>query len=84
MGAAKVAVSIPARLFEAVEEKRRSSGQSRSEFVQRALETLLERLDLQEKERRYVEGYHQQPETEEEVAAVHESGIAALRTQPWE
>ena len=84
MTAAKVAVSIPASLFEAVEEKRRSSGQTRSQFVQRALETLLERLEVQEAERQYVEGYNRQPETDGEVAAVHEAGLAALRAQPWE
>ncbi len=84
MGAAKVAVSIPSSLFEAVEEKRRSAGQSRSQFVQRALEVLLERIAVQEAERQYVEGYIQQVETEEEVAAVHESSLAALRAHPWE
>lgn len=84
MSAAKVAVSIPAPLFEATEAERRRTGETRSELVQRAIELLLARRRLEEDERRYVEGYRKYPETEEEIRVIDAAGVAVLSQMPWD
>lgn len=84
MSAVKVAVSMPAKLFEAAEAERERSGETRSEFIQHALEILLARRRLEEDERRYVEGYRKYPETDEEVRVIDAAGVAVLSQMPWD
>ena len=81
--AVKIAISLPDELLKAAERERRAKGESRSEFFRRALETLLRREREREAGQRYVEGYREQPETEEEVAAVHQASSATLSQEPW-
>jgi metal-responsive CopG/Arc/MetJ family transcriptional regulator len=84
MSVAKVAVSIPSPLLKAVEAERRRTGETRSELVRKALETLLARRRLDEDERRYAEGYRLYPETDEEVRIIDAAGAAVLSTVPWD
>jgi len=84
MGAAKVAVSVPARLFEAMEAERHRTGETRSELVQQAVELLLKRRSTEEDDRRYAEAYRKYPETDEEVEAFTAGAMEALRAVPWE
>jgi metal-responsive CopG/Arc/MetJ family transcriptional regulator len=80
---AKVAISLPEDMLEAIEQVRRTRGESRSEFFRRAAEKLLK----QEQEARalnaYVRGYCATPESKEEVEPVHRAGIAVLAEEPW-
>jgi len=84
MGAAKVAVSVPARLFEAMESERHRTGETRSELVQQAVELLLKRRSTEEDDRRYAEAYRRFPDTDEEVAVISAAGMEILRVLPWE
>lgn len=84
MGVTKVAVSIPAPLFEAVEAERLRSGETRSELVQRALQLLLGRRQDEEDIRRYIEGYRKHPETDEEIQAIDAAGVKILSQMPWD
>lgn len=81
---AKIAISLPADMLEAIERERKVKGESRSEFLRRAAEAAL----LQDKERNavasYVRGYRKTPESADEIASAHRAGSAILATEPWE
>jgi len=80
---AKVAISLPEDVLEAVETERKAKGESRSRYFRRAIERLLkqERDSLAAKD--YVRSYQEVPESAEEVEAVHRVGIAVLAEEPW-
>jgi metal-responsive CopG/Arc/MetJ family transcriptional regulator len=65
----KVAISLPTKIFEAIEQERKESGESRSELFRQAIEILLHRRQEEEKLRQYILGYQQMPETKEEITA---------------
>ena len=73
---AKIAISLPDEVLEAVEKERSESGISRSEYFRRTVEEHLRRtMDEQirrEKEKedteRYIQGYLEDPESPEELA----------------
>ena len=77
-----IAVSLPQEVLEAAEREREARGETRSQFFRRAVESLL-REDNQDAVKRYVQGYREQPETEEEAAIQH-IGISAIGQNPWE
>ena len=78
---AKVAISLPEDVLEAIEKERKTRGESRSEFFRRAAEKLLER-ESKEVEA-YIRGYCAMPESAEEVEAGHRAGAAVLGEEPW-
>ena len=80
----KVAISIPESTPRAVEEARKKTGESRSEFLRRAADIVM----AQERERllveQYVEAYRKYPETAEEIAQA-EAGIQLVFAEnPWD
>ena len=81
---AKVAISLPEDVLEAVEIERRAKGENRSQFFRRAVERLLkqEREFMAAKD--YIRGYQEMPESAEEVEAAHRVGSAVLAEEPWE
>ncbi|TET86719.1 MAG: ribbon-helix-helix protein, CopG family [Dehalococcoidia bacterium] len=78
---AKVAISLPEDVLEAVEMERKTKGESRSQFFRRAIERLLKQERDSSKD--YVRGYQEFPESAEEVEAIHRIGIAVLAEEPW-
>jgi metal-responsive CopG/Arc/MetJ family transcriptional regulator len=82
--AVKVAISLPRSLHRAAERERKASRETRSQFFRRAVESLLEKQQELDKDRRYIEGYLKHPETEDEVAVNHQLAIEALAKEPWE
>ncbi len=81
--AVKIAISLPADVFQAAEGERRLRRESRSEFYRHAIEAFLRREGERVSIERYVRGYADQPETPEDVAAAH-AAAAALAAEPWE
>jgi len=81
---AKVAISLPEDILEAVETERKAKGQSRSEFFRRAIERLLRQERESSAVKDYVHGYQEIPESVEEVEATHRVGSAVLAEEPWE
>jgi len=67
-----------------VEQERRNSGESRSEFFRRAVEALLRRQQEQEMSEQYIRAYQQIPETEEDIAAARHAVSNILAKEPWE
>ncbi|MDD2252553.1 MAG: ribbon-helix-helix protein, CopG family [Dehalococcoidales bacterium] len=80
---AKVAISLPGRILEAIEKERKASGESRSEFFRRAVERLLKEEQEAREIEKYVQGYKNIPETDEEVKAIHRIGVTVLAEESW-
>jgi len=80
---AKVAISLPEDVLEAVEMERKAKGESRSQFFRRAIERLLKQERESSAVKDYVRGYQEVPESAEEVETVHRVGIAVLAEEPW-
>lgn len=79
MGAAvKIAVSVPADLYRAVEGARKLRAQSRSKVVQEALRQWLRSAAHADLVREYEEGYRKHPETPREVASAMATALDAL------
>ena len=82
--AVKVAISLPYELLEEAERSRQARGETRSEFVRRAIEAFLRREREREDVERYIRGYLEQPETEDEIAVSRHLSLEAFRREPWE
>ena len=81
---AKIAISLPEEVLVSVEQERRNSGESRSEFFRRAVKALLRRQQEQEMSEQYIRAYQQIPETEEEIEAARHAASNILAKEPWE
>lgn len=79
--AAKIAISLPRPLLATVDEECVRLGQSRSQFVRRALTSLLDRHRRLEEQ--YIQGYRDTPEDEEELAW-GALGLQMLAREPWD
>lgn len=84
MTVAKVSLSLPKDLLRAVERWRRATGETRSEFVRRALLESLERREREDEIERYIRGYEIEPESSDEVDEVATPGLVVLAEDPWE
>ena len=80
----KVAISLSEDLYEAAERERASRQQTRSEFFRTAVEELLRRRREREAVERYVRGYQQLPESDEEIAIARATATPLLAQEPWE
>ena len=81
---AKIAISLPDTLLDAIENERAASGVSRSEFFRRAVEEHLRRERQREDIERYIQGYKLYPETEEEIALAESTLHYAFDDDSWE
>ena len=81
---AKIAISLPEGVYEALEKSRAKRGVSRSEYIRDAVEERLRREKQQADIERYIQGYLRDPETPEEMAWVEQVGVEALASLPWE
>lgn len=76
---AKMAVSVPAGTYAALETARKKAGLGRSAAVARAIDAwVLEQREPRGPDARYVEGYLRQPEDVTVIAAVAEGAVASL------
>jgi metal-responsive CopG/Arc/MetJ family transcriptional regulator len=80
---ARVAISLPARVLKAIENERKASKESRSQFFRRAAEQLLKQEQEAAAAAAYVRGYGAMPESAEEIQAAHRAGVAVLAEEPW-
>lgn len=81
--AVKVAISLPTTIFESVESERQKRQESRSEFFRQAVVNFLRGLEEKRAVARYVEGYLEQPETEEETQGINALANTTLAREPW-
>ena len=81
---AKVAISLPEEILQSIERERKATGESRSQFLRRAVEALLRQEREREAIEQYIRGYQQYPETEEEIGLAESTLADALADSPWE
>ena len=81
---AKVTISLPSAMLEAVEREREAKGQTRSEFFVRAVEEYLRRERHRQDVEQYIRGYQEFPETEQEVAEAEALASWSLGQEPWD
>jgi len=77
----KVAVSVPADTYVALERARGKLGKSRSEVVALAIRDWLSGLEASAQRERYVAGYLRRPEMPEDLDAT--LAVAASATADW-
>jgi metal-responsive CopG/Arc/MetJ family transcriptional regulator len=80
---ARFTVSVPIALLEALDDKLTAEGESRSAVVRRLLETALREVEEQEDIQRYIDGYKEQPQTEEEFGWSDQVAGERLAELPW-
>lgn len=82
---AKIAISLPDEVLEAVEKERlgRSKVLSRSEFIKRAVQQYLQTESENSLEEQYIRGYLQQPETAAESEWLEETAAEVFANNPW-
>ena len=80
---AKVAISLPKDMLEAVETERKAKSESRSKFFRRAIERLLKQERESSDIKDYVHGYQEIPESVAEVEAAQQIGSDVLTKEPW-
>ncbi len=80
---AKIAISLPDKLFREIERERRQRGESRSEFLRKTVEAFLRQKQEREAAEQYVTGYRKHPETEHELRWVETASQAVLAEYPW-
>ena len=81
--AAKIAISIPADLYRAVEKVRRKTDRSRSSILQEALRHWLAQQRQALLIRRYEDGYRASPESRREVQAAQATSAELLSFEEW-
>jgi metal-responsive CopG/Arc/MetJ family transcriptional regulator len=81
---AKIAISVPDTLLDAIENERAASGVSRSEFFRRAVEEHLRRERERGWDEQYIRAYLENPETAEEVALATVTMGYAFAENPWD
>ncbi len=81
---AKIAISLPDEVLDAIEKERTASGISRSEYFRRTVEEHLRREKEKEDVARYIQGYLENPETPEEMAWVQATTRYAFDDESWE
>ncbi len=81
---AKIAISLPDEVLDAVEKERAAAGISRSEYFRRTVEEHLSREKEKEDVARYIQGYLDDPETPEEVRFAEAAAHYAFDGESWE
>jgi len=76
--AVKVAVTIPAELYRAIETARRGRSQTRSAVVQEALREWLRGAKHAELLRQYEAGYRRRPESQREIETALATAVGLL------
>ena len=77
-------VSVPVPLLEALDRHLVRPGETRSATVRRLLEAALYEQEEQRRVEQYVQGYREQPQTEEEFGWLDEAAKVSLAAVRWE
>ena len=80
---AKVAISLPQDILNNIEKERKARGESRSEFVRKAVEKELKGEKESSAIRAYIQGYKKMPETTEEIEMAQQTSLVVLSAEPW-
>ncbi len=79
----KTAVSIPRDKYRKAELARKMTGDSRSRFYSRALDSLFSSLEVREMEEKYEAGYRAKPEDTAELEAALKASALLRGKERW-
>lgn len=79
----RVTVSLPTELLEEADQKLAKGEESRSALVRRLLEDALRRAREQENIERYIRGYREDPQTQDEFGWSDEAVRQGRPDVPW-
>ncbi len=82
--ASKIAISLPRELLTVVEKERGETGESRSQYLRRAIEALLREKQERALSQQYIRAYKKMPEDKTEVTAARRAATAILAEEPWD
>jgi Arc/MetJ-type ribon-helix-helix transcriptional regulator len=80
----RVTISVPTKLLESVDNELVQEGETRSGLIRRLLEKALREAKEREDIERYVRGYREEPQTEEEFGWSDQALLEHLKELPWE
>ena len=80
----RLTISLPEPLVQGVDRKLARPGESRSAVVRRLLEEALREAEEREEVERYVRGYREEPQTEEEFGWSDRASAERLGELPWQ
>ena len=83
-GISRFTVSVPTPLLAALDQRLVNGGESRSAAVRRLIEAALREADEQAQIERYIRGYQQAAQTEEEFGWTDEAARQNLSEVTWE
>jgi len=81
--AAKLTISLPLELLDAVARPQEERGENRSETIAHLLDAALRREQEQAEIERYVRGYREHPASDDEVALSDRLALEAANSDPW-
>jgi metal-responsive CopG/Arc/MetJ family transcriptional regulator len=80
----KVTISIPADILGEIEQGRKERRETRSAFIRAAIEHVVRERRTQGDIERYIRGYQEHPESDDEIASAEQLSRAVLAEEPWE
>ena len=81
---AKIAISLPDAILQDIENERLAIGETRSEFIRRAVEAYFVLQRKVKDSQEYIRGYLNSPETSAELGWVEGSAQNILKEYPWD
>lgn len=84
MNSTKIAISLPRDTARMVERLRKESGESRSAFIRKAIERILEEKQKARDIQAYIEGYRRMPETAADRVVPESVVMESLAKEPWD
>jgi len=79
----RVTISVPTKLLESVDQELVKEGETRSALIRRLLEKALREAKETADVERYVRGYLEEPQTEEEFGWSDRALLEHLEEVPW-
>ena len=80
----KIAISLPSKLLRKVESIRHQTGETRSAFIKRTIESSFKEEEKKRLVAQYIEGYQKYPESRGEANGLTELADEVLEEEPWE
>lgn len=80
----RITVSVPTKLLQAADQKLLREDETRSGLVRRLLEAALREVEERADVERYIRGYLEQPQTEDELGWSDQAAVEHVAELPWE
>lgn len=79
----RLTISVPTKLLEAADRRLLQEGEARDALICRLLEAALRKVEERADIERYVRGYLEQPQTEDELGWSDQAAVEHFAALPW-